>query len=62
MESAPKDGTHIIFINKYREIDICWWDNSKGWISYHSQEYGTGEDPIYWTNIPEFDIDGVEFE
>ena len=61
METAPTDGTCILFVNKLEEYGICWWgreyDSSikgfnYGWRSDSCEDFGGFETPIYWMELP----------
>jgi hypothetical protein len=47
IESAPRDGTLIIALTEYEEVEVEFWDNSsKTWYNWPKREY------IKWIPIP----------
>jgi hypothetical protein len=61
IETAPTDGTCILFVNKLEEYGICWWgreyDSSikgfnYGWRSDSCEDFGGFETPTYWMELP----------
>jgi hypothetical protein len=64
METAPTDGTCILFVNKLQEYGICWWGRgeydlitkgfSYGWRSDSCEGFGGFEEPTHWTELPKY--------
>lgn len=40
MDSAPRDGTNILYRNKFRDIGFCHWDEG----------YNEDDKPCWWDN------------
>ncbi len=57
ISSAPKDGSMILFADKYKQIGICWWESKcseEGWNSDSCESFGGFEYPLVWDYLPEF--------
>jgi hypothetical protein len=56
IESAPRDGTHIIgWSHTYKRPILCWWkDIEKCWESYGTSIFDEdGEHVTHWMPLPE---------
>ena len=54
--TAPKDGSEILFADKYGQIAICWWsskNSTEGWSSESCCSFGGFEEPLIWDYLPE---------
>lgn len=54
--TAPKDGTKILFVDKYKQVGICWWSNkhlTEGWNSDSCESFGGFEEPLIWDHLPD---------
>jgi hypothetical protein len=63
METAPKDGTPVYFVDGNGQYGICWWDKRYdlgkqsfifGWMSDSCKDFGGFEEPTYWTELPKY--------
>ena len=55
INTAPKDGTRILFWDGINPPSICWWDTSSqgsGWISDSCIDFGGFEHPTHWMLVP----------
>lgn len=67
ISEAPKDGTHILFSDEFKNVGICWWENenkragkSAGWISDSCIDFGGFEAPTRWMPCPAAPIGGAD--
>jgi hypothetical protein len=60
MESAPRDGTRILFYHG-KDVAICWWGSEWdmvkgekiwGWRSDLCEDFGGFEEPEGWMHLP----------
>jgi hypothetical protein len=63
METAPKDGTPVYFVDGNGQYGICWWDKRYdlgkqsfifGWMSDSCKDFGGFEEPTRWTELPKY--------
>lgn len=56
IETAPKDGSHVLVYERGRVFEAQWADTflgkrNRGWMNYNE---GTGEkSPTHWMPLPE---------
>jgi len=53
IETAPKNGAHILSYYETGEVFITWWaEERNGWVSDFSLENGSVENPVKWSVLP----------
>ncbi len=62
IESAPKDGTHVLVLI-YGSVYEAWWDETGKWRLAKADQHGCGccggdeEHPTHWMPLPEMPED-----